>query len=241
MFPKVSIVTICYNAESNIGKTLDSMVMLKYTNFEVIIVDGGSKDGTLDLVNQYMSLLPIKIVSEPDNGIYDAMNKGINLSSGEWVIFMNAGDRFYTQDVLTDIFSKDLEDYEVIAGQYYLEKEECICAPCSDINDVKFGHIITCHQAMFFNKPKLQRDIYYDLRYKVSADNELMMRLVRNKYKINVVDDVVCFFEDGGISSMKSRQGSVDKYKAIFRNFGLLFFIRVVLVNFLVKNFGFKL
>ncbi|EKO3607652.1 glycosyltransferase [Vibrio metschnikovii] len=228
--PKISIITVCYNAEKNIKKTLDSILSLNYENIEVIIVDGVSRDRTLEVVNKYIPMLPIKIICEQDKGIYDAMNKGIALSTGDWVIFMNSGDRFYNEKVLISIFSKEINE-DVVAGSYFLEKNGRVYSPCSDLQSVKFGYILTCHQAMFFNKERLGGNIYYDLRYKVSSDNDMMMRLVKNKFKINFSDIVVCSFEDGGVSSTNSRQGSIDKYTAILRNFGLFFLIKAFLRN----------
>jgi glycosyltransferase involved in cell wall biosynthesis len=101
MNEKISIITVVLNDEVNIEKTILSVIHQDYINFEYIIIDGGSTDGTLDIINKYKDSISL-IVSEKDSGLYDAMNKGINLSNGEWLNFMNSGDRFYSNLVLSN-------------------------------------------------------------------------------------------------------------------------------------------
>ena len=105
--PKVSIITVCFNAKEMLITTLEDIRKQKYDNLEYIVVDGKSSDGTLDLLNNYQDIIS-KIVSEPDKGIYDAMNKGINIATGEWVIFMNAGDTFANENILTRVFKDQI-------------------------------------------------------------------------------------------------------------------------------------
>ncbi|MBQ4405981.1 MAG: glycosyltransferase [Bacteroidales bacterium] len=103
---KITIVTVCYNAASEIEKTIQSVVNQTYPEIEYIIVDGQSTDGTMDIVSKYRDKIAI-VVSEPDRGIYDAMNKGIKIATGEWINFMNAGDVFCDNNVLECIFSQE--------------------------------------------------------------------------------------------------------------------------------------
>ncbi len=99
MIPKISVVTVCYNAESAIENTILSVINQTYTSVEYIIVDGASKDSTMDIVNKYRDKISV-IVSEPDKGIYDAMNKGIKLATGDWICFMNAGDSYVNENTI---------------------------------------------------------------------------------------------------------------------------------------------
>lgn len=102
--PKISVVTVCYNTVDTIEKTILSVINQTYDNIEYIIVDGASTDGTIDVIKKYENRIA-KWVSEPDNGIYDAMNKGIRMATGEWLNFMNAGDCFYNKYVLARAFN----------------------------------------------------------------------------------------------------------------------------------------
>jgi glycosyltransferase involved in cell wall biosynthesis len=104
--PLVSIVTIVLNNSEKIESTIKSVLIQSYTNIEYIIIDGGSTDGTLMIIDNYKNKIS-KILSEPDKGIYDAMNKGIALSTGEWIIFLNSGDRFSEGNVLSGIFNSN--------------------------------------------------------------------------------------------------------------------------------------
>lgn len=94
---KISVITVCYNAVDTLEKTIQSVLEQTYHNIEYIIIDGGSTDGTVEIIHRYVDYLAYW-VSEPDRGIYDAMNKGIERATGEWVNFMNAGDYFYNYD-----------------------------------------------------------------------------------------------------------------------------------------------
>ena len=113
---KLSIVTICYNAESEIEKTILSVSKQLFKDYEYIIVDGKSNDKTMDIIERYSDKIDT-IISEPDNGIYDAMNKGIDCAKGKWTIFLNAGDYFYNDEVLLKLFTK-LDIYENIDVAY---------------------------------------------------------------------------------------------------------------------------
>ena len=110
--PLISIVTVSYNAVATIEQTILSVINQTYPNIEYIIIDGGSKDGTIDIIRKYADQIAYW-VSEPDEGIYDAMNKGIKIATGEWINFMNCGDSFLDMKVLNKIFiSSILNEYE---------------------------------------------------------------------------------------------------------------------------------
>lgn len=115
MTNKVSIVTVSFNCISSIEDTILSVVCQNYEYKEFIIIDGGSTDGTLDIIKKYKEKIDYWI-SEKDAGIYDAMNKGINVSNGEWIIFMNSGDLFYNSNVLGDVFNQNSYGEEIIYG-----------------------------------------------------------------------------------------------------------------------------
>ena len=99
---KISIVTVCYNAVAVIEKTIQSVLSQTYRNIEYIVIDGASTDGTIDVLKKYQTKISC-FISEPDEGIYDAMNKGLKIATGEWICFMNAGDFFYDTEVLNSM------------------------------------------------------------------------------------------------------------------------------------------
>lgn len=113
--PKISIITVCFNAGNALEKTIKSVISQSYPNLEYIIIDGKSTDNSLEIINKYSQYISI-IISEPDSGLYDAMNKGLNLATGEYVNFMNAGDIFYNNEVTSNLIKEANLDYDVIYG-----------------------------------------------------------------------------------------------------------------------------
>lgn len=112
---KISIITVTYNCVNEVEKTIKDALSLEYPDYEVIVIDGASKDGTCELLNKYKEQFAY-FVSEPDKGIYDAMNKGICAATGDWIIFQNVGDVFDGKDVLKRIFSKQWDDTDILYG-----------------------------------------------------------------------------------------------------------------------------
>lgn len=120
---KISVVTVCYNAADTIEKTILSVLNQTYHDIEYIIIDGGSTDGTVEIIRKYADKIAYW-VSEPDKGIYDAMNKGIEVATGEWLNFMNAGDLFCDKFVLTNVFSDDsVNEYSFLFSDFYVYKK----------------------------------------------------------------------------------------------------------------------
>lgn len=113
--PLISVVTVSYNAVTTIEKTILSVINQNYSNIEYIVIDGGSIDGTVDIIKKYADKITYW-VSEPDKGIYDAMNKGIIVATGEWINFMNTGDTFYNENVFSEIFELNSYTEDVISG-----------------------------------------------------------------------------------------------------------------------------
>lgn len=179
---KLTVITVCFNAADDLKKTLDSILTQTYTDFEYLVVDGGSKDNTLVLLESYKPLFAKKgkvfrYVSEPDQGTYDAMNKGARLAKGEWINYMNAGDSFYEDSTLYKFFSTPLkENAGVIYGDTLqifdfgsgIAKEE----------DYKKDNTIMpfCHQSCFV-KTELMRQFPFNQTYRIVADHDLFYRL----------------------------------------------------------------
>lgn len=123
--PKITIITVCYNAESELENTIKSVLGQTFQDYEYFLIDGGSTDGTLDIIRRYVDNPHVKWVSELDRGIYDAMNKGIRMAKGEWINCMNAGDCFASDDVLEKVFSNHYSDdiKFLYSDNYYINKD----------------------------------------------------------------------------------------------------------------------
>lgn len=194
-YPKISVVTVCFNAEKEIEETILSVVDQTYDNIEYIIIDGVSTDGTVDIIKKYAeggseygkhnhNITYWK--SEPDKGIYDAMNKGIDLATGDYINFMNAGDCFYTNNVLFKLYNNHINT-DIIYGNV--------------VNKTNFGNygikpkplgsfkytLPFSHQSVFV-KSELLKSNKFNILYKSSADFDQLLKLYKENYKFHYVD-----------------------------------------------------
>ena len=178
---KVTVVTAVLNDAGHIEQTILSVISQTNIEIEYIIVDGGSKDGTLELIGKYKDKISL-LISEPDRGVYDAMNKGIEHSSGDFVYFLNSGDVLLNPSILSKIKLEELKEKNaIIYGNVVVAygNIEALEKPRPFFNSkMKFKGIGICHQSMFF-PGKLIRNEKYDLSYKIAADYDLVYRLWR--------------------------------------------------------------
>ena len=175
MPPLISVVTICYNAKNDLEKTILSVLSQTYQDIEYIIIDGGSTDGTVDIIHKYSERL-FYWISEPDKGIYDAMNKGMDRATGSWIIFMNAGDTFCDNEVIKNIFGyNDLSDYSVIYGDCYVSKLNQL--QYLKASSMKKVHVQMpfCHQSSFIRKTRLR----FSIDLKIAADYQMIYEYYR--------------------------------------------------------------
>lgn len=189
--PKISVVTVTYNSAATLEETILSVLNQTYHNIEYIIIDGGSTDGTVDIIEKYADRLAYWI-SEPDKGIYDAMNKGIAIASGDYINFMNADDTFYDNEVIKKIFSTNYYD-DVIYGKTYIVSPNYSYViknrPISYLScNIPFGH-----QAAF-SKTDLMKKYKFDLKFKSAADYDFFHRVWINKGSFREVPYIVSRF-----------------------------------------------
>lgn len=189
--PKISVVTVTYNSAATLEETILSVLNQTYPNIEYIIIDGGSTDGTIDIIKKYADRLAYW-VSEPDKGIYDAMNKGIDASTGDYINFMNADDTFYDDNVLKNVFSRDYNE-DVVYGKTLkiLPNSNIIMEnrPVSFLSqNMVFGH-----QASFV-KTELIKKIKFDLKYKSAADYNFFHAVMMNNGSFREVPFIVSIF-----------------------------------------------
>ena len=198
---RVSVITVCYNAIQGIEKTIMSVLGQTYSDIEYIVIDGGSVDGTLDVIRKYKDYISY-YVSEPDNGIYDAMNKGIRTATGEWITFLNAGDHYFSNTSIENVFSQEIiPDTDVVYGfqvhSYDYGKFVRKRLPLTFFNSgMPFGHESS------FVKADVMKCIGFDTSYRIAADYNFFFKLYVSGYKFQSVDAIVTDFESmEGVSS----------------------------------------
>lgn len=201
---KVTMVTAVLNDAGHIEQTILSVISQTDIEIEYIIVDGGSKDGTLELIGKYKDKISL-LISEPDRGVYDAMNKGIQYSTGDFVYFLNSGDVLLNPSILSKIKLEELKEKNaIIYGNVIVAygNIEALEKPRPFFNSkMKFKGIGICHQSMFF-PGKLIRNEKYDLSYNIAADYDLAYRLWRKGTEFLYKDITIAKYDWGkGISS----------------------------------------
>ena len=200
--PKISVVTVCYHAVDTIEKTILSVINQTYQNIEYVVIDGGSKDGTVDIVNKYRDRIAY-FVSERDKGIYDAMNKAIQVATGEWINFMNAGDLFATNHTIDDIFGKEANYFsqDVIYGDtLYNYNGSPITYKAKSLSTIDY-RMSFCHQSSFV-KTDLMKARGFDLRYRYVADYAFFYHLYNTGYSFHYLPMVLTIYSlEGGFSN----------------------------------------
>lgn len=200
---KISIVTICYNVADDLNKTIHSVASQTYTNIEYIIVDGNSSDNSLKVIHEHEHTIS-KWISEPDKGIYDAMNKGIDMSTGDWIIFMNAGDLFYNQTIIEKLCDKL---YDPSVGIVYGDVELDFGKPGKLLRslqsfkeeDVTFE---LCHQGLM-TRADILKKVKYDTSFRIMADLNSFKQIRSMGYRFEYIPITFATFQLGGISSSK--------------------------------------
>ena len=216
--PRISVITVCFNAQGAIEKTIQSVVGQTYENLEYLIIDGASKDGTMAIVDRYRDRIERcgRIVSEPDKGLYDAMNKGARLATGEWILYMNADDVFVDERVVEDTaaFIEKHPDAEVIYGNTEQILEHGIYTFRSDV-PYKDHKIMFCHQSVFVRTDVL-RTHPFDLRYRYAADYEQLSHFYLDGRKFFHLDRTIARMElRGGTTFVNSIASAEELYSII--------------------------
>ena len=166
--PKISIITVCLNAVGVIDTAITSVLGQNFLDFEYIVIDGGSKDGTVDLLNKYQQQNKLRYTSEADGGIYDAMNKGIKMATGEWIYFLGSDDVFFDAGVLQRIFARRFGVAQIVYGNVQYLHAGIIYDGPFDQEKISTKNI--CHQAIFVNRTIFDKTGLFNCRYKISAD-----------------------------------------------------------------------
>ena len=221
-----SIISVCYNCVNDVSDTIESLKAQQYKNYEYIVVDGGSSDGTLEKVHQLTnSIKKCTIISEKDRGIYDAMNKGVHISKGKYVYFLNMGDRFYNDIVLKNV-AESLGDYDILYGD--IQKGDSVLNQKNRLNlfNLIYREWMVSHQSIFA-KRSIFMEHEFDLSYSVCADREWMIRVLKCALKNKHIPIVIAYYDQGGISSnyIKFKDESLkisEKYGGVFAKYLIL-------------------
>jgi len=207
--PKISVITVSFNAVKEIEKTILSVLNQTYDNIEYIIIDGGSTDGTVDIIKKYADRLAYW-VSEPDGGIYFGMNKGIKVATGEWINFMNAGDTFYDRNVIKDTFAQKYgAKIKIIYGKVYKKMADgSLTLLKSKSVSYMNRYIPFCHQAEFIKNYNKSEVSFQTEKYKLCADYDVAYRIYEKYGAIafEKINNTIAIFDFTGASNTKGKQ-----------------------------------
>lgn len=222
--PTLSVITIVYNNVKDIERTLLSVINQKYDAIEYIVIDGGSTDGTVDIIKKHEEKIS-KWVSESDKGIYNAMNKGLKMATGDYVLFMNSGDEIYDLNTVSNIFS-----HEPNADIYYGETEmfnddwESLGTRRHKVPEkftwrsFKYGMSIS-HQAIYIRREITEP---YDEHYKLSADIDWILKAARKAKKIVNTHQYVAKYLVGGMSKKRHRESLKERFHIFTKYYGFI-------------------
>ena len=199
--PKISVITVTFNAAATLEKTILSVISQSYPNLEYLIVDGDSSDGTKEIITKYRSELG-HYISEKDKGIYDAMNKGIKACTGEWIIFLGADDVFNSNNTINEIFNKyDVKQLDFIYGDVIFKSNGKIIGGTRNYHQLIERNIV--HQSIFYRSEIFYKLQMYNLKYKILADYELNLRIFKDhSLKKLYISETVTLFNNKGLSNV---------------------------------------
>ena len=239
MKPKITVVTITYNAASVLQRTLDSVLAQSYPYVEHLIIDGASKDNTLTMAEAYRqeseetaATHEVCICSEPDKGIYDAMNKGLQRATGDYVCFLNAGDTLPSTDTLELVMDKAADDVAVLYGNtdvvdgegHFLYHRRLQPPERLSWRSFRQGMLV-CHQA-FYARTDIAKGEPYDLRYRFSADVDWCIRVMkeaeRRQMQLVNLHTVVANYLEEGTTTKNHKASLCERYLVMQRHYGVV-------------------
>jgi len=213
--PLITIITVVYNGEKYLEQTIQSVINQTYKNIEYVVIDGGSTDTTLDIIKQYTSEISY-VISEPDDGIADAMNKGIRLSHGEYILFIHADDYLFSENSLNSIQNHLLEGYDIILNPIYFGDGKKIIQP-NGFNfwtNLKFSNP---HQGIICKKNLFKQYGLFNSNFKINMDYDFFLRVYRNfekqAIKMIITDKILTVMGSEGISSQTDWKSLSKRFK----------------------------
>lgn len=224
MKPTLSVITVVYNNVRDIELTLQSVIGQTYGVIEYIVIDGASTDGTAAIIEKYNNSIS-HFISEPDKGIYDAMNKGLKLATGDYVIFMNSGDEFYDNNTVEKVFAT-ADNADIYYGEtemindtrQSLGQRRHTAPKTFTWRGFKYGMSIS-HQAIYIKRSLVEP---YNPAYQLSADIDWIITAAKKARKIVKVEGYVAKYLVGGMSKAKHKQSLIERFNIMKNHYGLL-------------------
>lgn len=227
--PKFSIITIVFNDARNIDRTIQSVASQTYPEIEYIIIDGGSTDGTVEIIKKHGDVIS-HWISESDNGIYDAMNKGLEAATGDYVWFINSGDEIYDTNTVNDLCTQCEPDGDIYYGEaMYIDRYgnevglRSSVTPHQLPEQLRWQHMyrgmVVCHQSFIVKRTIAPQ---YDLRYPHSGDIDWIIRCLKKSKRVINTGMVLSKYLIGGHSKEFHLRSLIDRYKVLQRHFGVL-------------------
>ena len=222
--PVISVITVCYNAEKEIVATLQSVKEQTFTEYEYIIIDGASKDKTLEVISQ-SGVTPTHLISERDKGIYDAMNKALALAKGEYLMFLNAGDSLYSANTLQQIADVANGNPDVIYGdtaivdadRNYLHPRKLRPPKNLTSNSFKNGMLV-CHQAFL---PKRELAMPYDMAYRFSSDFDWCVKILSKSKTCTQIEGFIVNYLQEGATTRNHIKSLKERFRIMTKHYGL--------------------
>ena len=225
MEPRLTVITIVYNNVRDIERTMLSVISQTYANIEYVVIDGASTDGTQEVIGKYRDRISTYI-SEPDKGIYDAMNKGLNLATGDYVLFMNSGDEIYATDTVAQVFSSSTSPADIYYGEteMYNDQWESLGRRRHQVPEqfswksFKYGMSVS-HQAIYIKRSLITP---YDPKYRYSADIDWIIKAAKKAKLIVNTHQYVAKYLVGGVSKQKHLDSLKERFHIFSKHYGLL-------------------
>ena len=230
---KISIITVTYNAASVLKRTLDSVKAQSWQQIEHLIIDGASKDETVSMAETYKAQCPYEVVilSEPDKGLYDAMHKGLRLATGDYLVFLNAGDTLHAADTLETIVRSAQPLPGVLYGDTAITDEQGKflhlrrLRPPKKLSWKSFRQgMLVCHQA-FYALTDIAKDLPYDPRYRYSADVDWCIRVMKEAQKRQLplvnTQAILADYQEEGQTTIHHRDSLKERFDVMRRHYGL--------------------
>lgn len=233
-----SIIVVTLNTKNDFLKTIKSIKKQTFKNFEIIIVDGKSTDGTVGIIKKLKNK-KIKFIIEKDKGIYDAMNKGVKYSTGNWVIFLNSGDMFFNNNILSKIYKNNISNHDILFGDTIVDNKFFNYHIKAQTFSKNTKLMPFCHQSTIIKK-NVFINFNFSLKYKIAADFDFFLKCYSKQKKFFNLNFSISKIKAGGLSDInrdKVYEENIQILKKNKTNYFLIFQLKVIKVTYYLKKF----